>query len=207
MTRKGKQEPMSIGFVKGNILPPLQKRIVLHLAENEPQTINETVTAIEGHYKSSWIAFNKLEEKQIIKKIDTKSYRGREYPRFWLTDTGVLIALFEGVGFEVLLERTLEIYPDDKNIQILLELSPVFGTEVFKLAFLTILKKGKLDEDDLTMIVIAELNSPEAQSDFGGRRPEDILALLKKHPVAYENTKKYAKRAREKMDKLDSLFK
>jgi hypothetical protein len=207
MTRKGKQEPMSIGFVKGNILPPLQKRIVLHLAENEPQTINETVTAIEGHYKSSWIAFNKLEEKQIIKKIDTKSYRGREYPRFWLTDTGVLIALFEGVGFEVLLERTLEIYPDDKNIQILLELSPVFGTEVFKLAFLTILKKGKLDEDDLTMIVTAELNSPEAQSDFGGRRPEDILALLKKHPVAYENTKKYAKRAREKMDKLDSLFK
>jgi hypothetical protein len=90
--------------------------------------------------------------------------------------------------------------------QILLELSPVFGTEVFKLPFLTILKKGRLDEDDLTMSVTAELNSPEAQSDFWGRRPEDILAILKKHPVAYENTKKYAGRAREKMDKLDSLF-
>jgi hypothetical protein len=86
-------------------------------------------------------------------------------------------------------------------------MSPVFGTEVFKFAFLSILKKGKLDEDDLTMIVTAELNSPEAQSDFGGRRPEDILAILKKHPIAYENTKKYAKRAREKMNKLDSLFK
>jgi hypothetical protein len=207
MKRKGKQEHMSLGLVKGDILPPLQKKIALHLAKSEPQTINETVTALKGSYKSSWLAFNKLEEKQIITKIDTKSYRGREYPRFWLTPAGVLIALFEGISFDVLLERTLKMYPDDKNIQILLELSPVFGTEVFKLAFLTILKKGKLDEDDLTMIVTAELNSPEAQSDFGGRRPEDILAILKKHPVAYENTKKYARRAREKMDKLDSLFK
>jgi hypothetical protein len=207
MKRKGKQEHMSLGLVKGDILPPLQKKIVLHLAKSEPKTINETVTALKGNYKSSWIAFNKLEEKQIIQKTDTKSYRGREYPRFWLTPTGVLIALFEGINFEVLLERTLKMYPDDKNIQILLELSPVFGTEVFKLAFLTILKKGKLDEDDLTMIVTAELNSPEAQSDFGGRRPEDILAILKKHPVAYENTKKYARRAREKIEKLDSLFK
>jgi hypothetical protein len=207
MKRKGKQEHMSLGLVKGDILPPLQKKIVLHLAKSEPKTINETVTALKGNYKSSWIAFNKIEEKQIIQKTDTKSYRGREYPRFWLTPTGVLIALFEGINFEVLLERTLKMYPDDKNIQILLELSPVFGTEVFKLAFLTILKKGKLDEDDLTMIVTAELNSPEAQSDFGGRRPEDILAILKKHPVAYENTKKYARRAREKIEKLDSLFK
>jgi hypothetical protein len=207
MKQKGNQKHMSLGLFKGDILPPLQKKIVLHLAKSEPQTINETVTALKGNYKSSWIAFNKLEEKQIIQKTDTKSYRGREYPRFWLTPTGVLIALFEGINFEVLLERTLKMYPDDKNIQILLELSPVFGTEVFKLAFLTILKKGKLDEDDLTMIVTAELNSPEAQSDFGGRRPEDILAILKKHPVAYENTKKYARRAREKIEKLDSLFK
>ena len=207
MKRKSKQKHMSIGFVKGDILPPLQKKIVLHLAKSEPKTINETVTALKGNYKSSWIAFNKLEEKQIIQKTDTKSYRGREYPRFWLTPTGVLIALFEGINFEVLLERTLKMYPDDKNIQILLELSPVFGTEVFKLAFLSILKKGKLDEDDLTMIVTAELNSPEAQSDFGGRRPEDILAILKKHPIAYENTKQYARRAREKIDKLDELFK
>ena len=207
MKRKSKQKHMSIGFVKGDILPPLQKKIVLHLAKSEPQTINETVTALEGSYKSSWIAFNKLEEKQIITKTDTKSYRGREYPRFWLTPAGVLIALFEGINFEALLERTLKTYPDDKNIQILLELSPVFGTEVFKLAFLTILKKGKLEEDDLTMIVTAELNSPEAQSDFGGRRPEDILAILKKHPIAYENTKQYARRAREKIDKLYELFK
>jgi hypothetical protein len=55
------------GLLKG-IYYPLQKKIVLHLAKSEPQTINETVTSIDGHYKSSWIAFNKLEEKQIIKR-------------------------------------------------------------------------------------------------------------------------------------------
>jgi hypothetical protein len=207
MSRKGKQEHASFGFVKGDILPPLQNKIVLLLAKTEPKTINETVKSLKGSYKSTWVAFKKLKDKQLIKTIDTKFYRGREYPRFWLTPAGVLVALFGGVSFEVLLEGCLKIYPDDRNIQVLLELTPVFGTELFKLAFFTILKKGKLEENDLTMIVTAELQSPEAQSNFGGRQPEDILAILKKHPAAYENTKQYARRAREKIDKLDSLFK
>ena len=207
MSQKTKREHESFALVKGDILPPLQKKIVLALAKNEPKTINETVKVLKGNYKSSWIAFSKLEEKQLIKKIDTKTYRGREYPRFWLTPAGVLIALFEGISFDVLLERTLKIYPEDKNIQILLELSPVFGTELFKFAFLTILKKGKLEEEDLAMIVTAELQSPEAQSNFGGRKPEDIISILKKHPIAYKNTKEYANRVREKVKKLDELFK
>jgi hypothetical protein len=179
----------------------LQKRIILHLAKNEPQTINETVKSLTGSYKSFWVAFNKLKNKQIIKKIDVKPYRGQEYPRFWLTSAGVLVALFGGISFKVLLEKTFKIYPNDRNLQIILELSPIFGIEPFKIAFLTLLKKGKLEEKDLMMIVTAEM-----QSDFDGKRPEDIIAVLKKHPAAYENTKEYARKAREKIDKLDSLF-
>src|SRR4030065_1363260 len=184
MSEKQRKEHMSFEYPKGEILPPLQKRITIHLAKSGSQTINETVKSLNGSYKSFWISFNKLESKQVIKKIDVKSYRGQEYPRFWLTPAGVLIALFEGIDFEVLLDQTLKMYPEDKNIQILLELSPIFGIEVFRIAFSALLKKGKLEEEDLAMIVTAELQSPEAQSDFGGRRPEDILAILKKHPEA-----------------------
>lgn len=198
---KGK-EHISFELGKKDLLPPLQKKIALHLAQTEPKTMNETAEEMNGQYKSYWLAFNKLEKKQVIKKIDLKSYHGQEYPRFWLTSTGVLVALFEGISFELLLEKTSEIYPDDKNLQIILELAPLLGVEVFKLAFLTLLKKGKLEEKDLMLIVTAEM-----QNDFDGVEPEDIISVLKKHPTAYENTKKYTKTALEKMKKLDSLFK
>ena len=198
---KGK-EPISFELGKKDLLPPLQKKITLHLAQTEPKTINETAEAMNGQYKSYWLAFGKLEKKQVIKKIDTKPYRGQNFDRFWLTSTGVLVALFEGINFELLLEKTSEIYPNDKNLQIILELAPLLGVDVFKLAFLTLLEKGKLERNDLMMLVIAEM-----QNDLDGVEPEDIISVLKKHPTAYENTKKYAKTALEKMKKLDSMFK
>jgi len=202
MSEEPENEHISFELTKGELLPPLQKRIVLHLAKNEPQTVNETVKSLNGSYKSFWVAFNKLEKKQVIKKLTVKSYRGQEFPRFWLTSAGVLIALFSGVGFEILLEKTLKMYPTDKNLPVILELTPILGTEAFKIAFLTLLKKGKLEEKDLMMIITAEM-----QSDFDGKQPEDIIAVLKKYPEAYENTKKYARKACEKIEKLDSLFK
>jgi hypothetical protein len=83
------------------------------------------------------------------------------------------------------LQKTSEIYPEDKNLQIILELAPLLGVDVFKLAFLTLLEKGKLERNDLMMIVTAEM-----QNDLDGVEPEDIISVLKKHPTAYENTKK-----------------
>jgi hypothetical protein len=198
---KGK-EHISFELDKKDLLPPLQKKITLHLAQTQPKTINETVKAMRGQYKSYWLAFDKLEKKQVIKRIETKSYHGQEFDRFWLNSTGVLVALFEGISFELLLEKTREIYPEDKNLQIILELAPLLGVDVFKLAFLTLLEKGKLERNDLMKLVIAEM-----QNDLDGVETEDIISVLKTHPTAYENTKKYAKTALEKMKKLNSLFK
>lgn len=80
MSSEDTQEHMSFRLAKGDVLPPLQKRIVLYLARSEPQTINETMKALNGSYKSFWVAFDSLDKKQMIKKIDTKFYRGQEYP-------------------------------------------------------------------------------------------------------------------------------
>lgn len=141
---------------KGDILPPLQKRIVLFLANNDPQTINETVKGLRGSYKSFWTAFNSLKQKQFLNSVSVKSYRGREYPRFWVSPTGVLLALFEGVSPESLLEKSLEIYPEDTNLQPILEVSPILGTEAFKFAFQVILAKGKLEQSDIPMIIFTQ---------------------------------------------------
>jgi hypothetical protein len=202
MSGENDKEHISFGLNKKDILPPLQKRIVTHLAKTKPSTINETVKAMKGQYKSCWLAFNALEEKHVIKKIDIKSYHGQEYPLFWLTPSGVLIALFEGVSHEVLLEKILQIYPDDKNLQIILEFSPIFGLEVFKIAFLTLQDRGKFDMENIMMMV-----SIVAKNDFNGKPTEDIIAILKKNPESYENAKKYAKTAFENIKKLNTLFK
>jgi len=183
-------------------LPPLQKRIVLFLAKNSPQTINETVTSLDGSYKSFWTAFCSLEEKQVIQKVSVKSYRGREYPRFWVSPAGVLLALFEEVSPEGLLEKSLEIYPKDTSLQAILEVSPILGTESFKLAFQILLAKGKLDQADITMIMFSAM-----QKDLDISQLEPLLAILKRHPQQFEITKAYAKEISKKTAKLESLFK
>ena len=193
---------MSFPSKKSDILPPLQKRIVLFLANNEPQTVNEIAKALKGGYKSFWTAFNSLKEKQLVQPVSVKSYRGREYPRFWVSSTGVLISLFEGVSSQILLEKSLIMYPEDTNLQAILEVSPILGTEAFKLAFQVIMTKGKLEQSDITMIIFAEM-----QKDLDISQLEPLLAILKKHPDQFETTKAYAKNISKKMSKLESLFK
>jgi|YelNatPaOPRAMG01_1025707.scaffolds.fasta_scaffold68202_2 hypothetical protein len=83
-----------------NNLPPLQKRIILCLAEHGPQTINETVNNMKpkGHYKPTWIAFKSLKAKGLIQKQGSKTYLGRKYPQFWLTEKGIVSALVNGAN-------------------------------------------------------------------------------------------------------------
>jgi hypothetical protein len=192
---------MSFPSDKSDILPPLQKRLVLFLAKNDPQTVNEVVKSLKGSYKSFWTAFNSLKEKQLVQTVNTKSYRGREYPRFWVSPTGVLLALFEGVSSISLLEKSLVIYPKDTNLQAILEVSPILGTEAFKLAFQVILAKGKLEQSDITMIIFTEM-----QKDLDISQIEPLLTILKRHPDQFEITKAYAKNISKKMSKLESLF-
>ena len=89
------------------------------MANNEPKDINETVKAIKGDYESTWNTFNKLEAKKLVKIVSSKSYKGQEYPRYWLTEDGAFIALCEGAKANDVITRTLEIYPDRKDLQYL----------------------------------------------------------------------------------------
>jgi hypothetical protein len=192
---------MSFQLDKGDILPPLQKRLVLFLANNDPQTVNQVVKALKGSYKSFWTAHNSLKDKHLVQAVSVKSYRGREYPCFWVSPAGVLLALFDGVSAEVLLERSLKIYPKDANLQAILEISPIVGYEAFELGFQAILAKGKLDQADIAAIILTV-----AQKNFDMSQLAPLLAILKKHPEQLESTKVYAKEMSDKIAKIQSLF-
>lgn len=192
---------MSTQRAKRNNLPPLQKRIILHLARNGAQTINESVKGFKGHYKSSWIAFNALEQKGLIKKADLKIYRNREYPRFWLTQKGIFAALVEGADAANLLQRTLKCYPNDKTLQCCLELSPLLGLEGFKIALSAIQDKGKLDESDKTKIIFAR-----AQKAVSIKQFRELIEILKRYPKEYYRTKKHLSQINKLLTKLESLI-
>jgi ribosomal protein L28 len=78
-------------ITKKTFLPPLQKKVLLYLANNEPKTINETVKALKSHYKSTWNAFNNLEKKTLINPVSTKKYQGQEYPAIGQPQTELLL--------------------------------------------------------------------------------------------------------------------
>ena len=103
--------------IKGNNLPPLQKRIILCLAEHGPQTINETTRNISSHYKPTWVAFDSLGRKELIHKVNVKIYRGREYPQFWLTLEGSLVALSNNLKLINAVKQTTFKFCKDNEIE------------------------------------------------------------------------------------------
>jgi hypothetical protein len=192
---------MSIKENKGKILPPLQKRIILQLAKNGARTINKTAEEIKKQYKSSWTAFNTLKRKGLIRKTDLKIYRNREFPRFWLTQGGIFVALVEGADAVNLLQRTLRSYPNDRTLQCCLELSPLLGLEGFKIALSAIQDKGKLDVSDIMKIVLAH-----AQKDVSVKQFRKLIGILKRYPKEYDRTKKHLSQTIKVLIKLESLI-
>ena len=174
------EEHMSKAKAKSDNLPPLQKLIVLYFAKNKPKTINETVKALGKSYKPTWIAFNSLEEKKLIVKTGTKDYRGQEYPRFWLTDEGMILALMDGADASKLLAETKILYPDAEVAHIFLEVIPLFDHEVLKMTYGYAKGKGKLEFAEVAQITLSgALSGMEIET---GKR---VANVLKKHPTHY----------------------
>ncbi|MGA2768780.1 MAG: hypothetical protein ABSF24_10780 [Candidatus Bathyarchaeia archaeon] len=186
---------------KGNSFPPLQKRIILHLAENGPQTINETNKGISGDYKSSHIAFQTLKKKGLIKEVTSKPYRGREYPQLWLTDRGIFLALCQGARPQTILRRTLEIYPEDKGLQFVIEAVPILGKNAFDVLYLAASTNGQIEQTDVDSILAAQMQkklSPEVIKQF--------IAVLKKYPAQHKRTVDSIEQARKNLSEVSDML-
>lgn len=181
--------------------PPLQRRIILNLAQSKPQTINETMKEIEGHYKSSWIAFDVLKGKGLIKDVTSKDYRGRHFPCFWLTELGVFLALSEGAEPKTLLMRTRDVYPENSSLQFLIEAVPILGKNAFDVLYMTALNKGVVEEADLTQVFAAQM-----QKKFTPEQVTQFVKVLKKYPEPHQRCADYIKQTRKNLDELSKLL-
>ena len=127
-------------------LSPVQKRVVLNLAESEPQTIHETKEKIQGHYKSVNATFHALIKKDIIKAVEKKKYRGRQFDTFWLTDYGVLLALVHGADRAILKQQVEKIYGKSDDYSLMFDFATIVSKEKFSKMMQQAYdaKKGKL---------------------------------------------------------------
>lgn len=164
-------------LTKKTFLPPLQKKILIYLASNEPETINESVKATKSHYKSTWSVFKKLEEKKLIKAVGFKSYQGQEYPRYWVSEDGAFIALCEGAKANEVIRRAFEVYPENRGLHYLLEATSILGTEAFQKGYFAIISKGKIETSDAAAMLLTQIQNGLTEADF-----LQYFELLQKYP-------------------------
>lgn len=170
-------------------LPSLQKAILINLAEKGPQTINETVQNIKHHYKPTWIAFDSLEKKGLIQKVDTKTYRGREYPKYWLTVLGQITALFNDANVEDLKQNALKFCKDNEEkeaLEVFLDMAKSLGPETTKKMYKFLLT----GDFELSFLPIDETEIYKA------------LNIAKKYPKYWKFTEEKIERMREALEKV-----
>jgi hypothetical protein len=189
-------------LTKKTYLPPLQRKLFLHIANNEPKNINQTVKAVKGHYKSCWSAFKQLEKKKLIKPVESKGSQGQEYPRYWVSEDGAFVALCEGAKAKSVIKRTLEIYPKRRDLQYLLEAVTILGVDAFDVAYFAYVRKGKLEQSDLAIVLATQMQhelSPEGVIKFS--------ELLQRYPEQSQRFVDFFKEVSDNVRKLDTLFK
>ena len=196
MLNRIKKKHMSKSKISSN-LPSLQRLIVLHLADSAPQTINETVKAISKSYKPSWIAFGSLEKKKLVKKVDVKVYRGRDYPRYWLTDEGMFMALLEGASSEKLFEQTKILYPDSKVTHCFLEIMPFIRPEVLKIGYSLVKENRALGIGEVSTLLYSQ-----SSNQMNVKTVKNLADTLKKYPEQYDKFKANIKATIKQLNEL-----
>lgn len=187
MTRAEKQ-----GYDVG----PLQKQILLHLATKGSKNINETAKEMSAHYKSVHTAFYSLEKKEMITRVGSVSYRGRNYDVFWLTENGILKALLNGADSHLVLKaikRTFPKYDDTflfaqiasrlpkKVLRIISSLYPSVSFQVGVQEVLKLVFMADLSADDLRRLYdILKESSFKEIADETIKKATEKFAELKK---------------------------
>jgi hypothetical protein len=181
--------------------PPLQKLIILHLAHNKPQTINQTKKGIRKDYKSTYVALSSLKQKGLVQETTTKTYRNRVYPEFWLAEKGVFLAVYYEPKSTKLLRSAIEIYPENKGLHFLIEAAPILGKNALAVLYLAASTDGEMDQNEIDFLLGRQMTqklTPEQIRQFA--------EILKKYPEQQQRCVSSLKQANENISKVSKLI-
>jgi hypothetical protein len=165
-----------------DLLPKLQKRIVLSLAKNEPMTMSDTNRKISGYLSSTTRAFHELEEKGMVIGVEKKNYRGRNSSKFWLSDRGIAFALLNGANPNTLERIALNVREREEIVTYLKlrSLSPKISTIIDE----AILFRGVIDVGELIKLLlpeVASLKKADFEKFFDAVRNSEFKPVLDDH--------------------------
>jgi hypothetical protein len=187
---------------KSEFLPKLQRRILLFFARNQPMNKHATAKAMNEPTRSTWLSFKSLETVGLIKKVDEKEFLGRERDCYWLTDVGVYLALIEGANPTFVLKRTKEIYPENKLLHLIIEITPILGTAMHRIGYSSVSTKGRLDETDKSAMMTAQL-----QKELSLEQIQELFTIMKKYPEQIGDMQTKIEEMIEKTKKVESVLK
>jgi DNA-binding MarR family transcriptional regulator len=187
---------------KSDFLHPLQRKILLFLAVNEPNNKHAIASAINEHPTSTRKSLKSLEESRLIVKIDKRMSLGVKRDCYWLTDSGVFLALIEGAKPKNVLKRTEKIYPENKSLQCIIEITAILGTKMHKIAYSAVLTKGKLERDDRSAMMSAQL-----QKELSLEQIQELLAIMRKYPEQVGDMQEKIMEMIEKIKKVELFLK
>jgi hypothetical protein len=173
---------------EGYILHKLQRMILLHLAENEPQTANETSIKIDKDYKPTSTAFKTLEKLNLITETKIKKYRNRKYSEFWLTDEGIVLAILEGANHEKMSKQAQKLHPDDKALHLFLDVAPYIDRQIIEMTYSSVKESGDLDFMDVMNVLFLQ-----APTEMDRENAKKLSVTLKKYPEEYKILKQAKK--------------
>jgi len=187
---------------KSEHLRSLQKLIVLHLAKNGPQTINQTHNSTGHDYHPTHIAFKTLEKKGIVRKGKMKYLNiGRKFPLYWLTEEGALLALIEGASPTDLLTIAKQVYPNNQRFHFGLDMARHANPKIFEIALTALRTKGKLEPADLAAIMITQMETNASMKTF-----IETLRTYRKYPKEYEQFRQSITWMQENFNKLKEMI-
>jgi hypothetical protein len=193
------KEPNDKG--RSDFLPPLQRGIILFFAINEPKNRHATATAMHEHPTSTNKSLKSLKDSGLIKKIDQRVSLGIQRDCYWLTDAGVYLALVEGADPKKILQRTKEVYPENKLLHCIIETTAILGTAMHKIGYSALSTKGKLDEDDKSAMVGAQL-----QKDLSLEQIQGLIVIMKKYPEQFGDIQAKFNEMIEKTKKIEQFL-
>ena len=167
-------------------LPPLQKRIVLSLAQKGPQTRNKLAEETGSEWKNVRFALRSLVQKMgLVQELTKKKYYlGQRFPTFWLTGIGIAYALLHGSDPTVILTHIKSSYPQEEEMRLIVSLTQVLGKKTLSLALRMVLSYP-LEEAIGKISVMGLLEAKKFTSKDSKTLVRETMKALEPYPKYY----------------------
>ena len=176
-----------------------QRDLLIHIAENEPYTINQVKEKLGKDYKQVHTAHTKLQELGLLRQADTRSYRGREFIVYWLSPTGISHALIDGADPDKIKAYGKQVYQDkEEGIKWLVaacDYTMIMGVDYAKASFdlLVSTEGGKVKFTDLVF-------------PLENVKLDKLVLFLDKHPCVEKEFTKAVNHLTKKSSSLAELL-